>query len=187
MSFWKAFWRLLLPAILSASCKHAELQSLMHIPYPQMERPRRHIGVASDKHWGLCLRMSIRKEGRQQINKLPALCPICKHCLFCSAPPPSRPCPTPVLYQIATLSSRPLAASSRPCDGLIPCLSLAYTSLPADPHFHCTILLSKKCNHIDPKPNGKRWSVNTRVLNNGCSVLLRGDGRMGYVRDGGVF
>lgn len=110
---------------------------------------------------------------------------------FCSAPPPSRPWPTPVFHQTATLSSHPFAALSRLCDDLIPCLSLAppwpspHVSLPADHHFHCTIPLYKKCNHIDPKLDGKRWSVNTRVLNNGRSVLLRGDGRMGYVRDAG--
>lgn len=82
MHSWKAFGHHLFTAALSASCKHAELQSLMHISISQMERPHRHIDVAGDKHRGLCLQVIFRKERRQQINKLPTLHPICKHCFF---------------------------------------------------------------------------------------------------------
>lgn len=113
MHFWKAFGHHLFTAALSASCKHAELQSLMHISISQMERPHRHIDVAGDKHRGLCLQVIFRKERRQQINKLPTLHPICKHCFFffCSTPTlPSlpNPCFSPNCHTVIT-SAQPQA------------------------------------------------------------------------------
>lgn len=158
-------------------------------PYPPTVRAGRHIDVASDKHWGLCLPPIFRIEGRQQINKLPTLHPICKHCFFLfnptTLPSLSNPCFSPNCHTVIT-SPRSLKQAAWRLD------PLPFTRTPARlchpsccPHFHCTILLYKKYNPIDPKPDGKRWSVNIRVLNNGCSVLLRGDGRMGSVRDGG--
>lgn len=108
-----------------------------------------------------------------------------------SIPPPSlpNPCFSPNCHAVIT-APRSLKQAVWRLDPLPFTCTPMHTHAPpchpsCCPRFHCTILLYKKYNPIDPKSNGKRWSVNIRVLNNGCSVLLRGGGRMGSVRDGG--
>lgn len=169
ISSWRHF------GIISASYKHAESQSLLYLSI-SLGRASSSSHWLHDKHQGLCLPLIFCREDGQRINKLPTLHPICRHWFFFRwTPPSSHPHPTPLFPQIVTLSWHPLTALVQALWQLDP-LPFTHTPtppcpLPAAPTFLCSVLFYKKYNPIDPKPDGKRWSVNRRVLNNRVPVL----------------
>lgn len=137
----------------------------------------------NDKHQGLCLPLIFWRKDRQEINKLPILYPICRYWLFFSNPPPYPPPFTPKPYYFPKLWLCHCIYKLCSCsisDSLSLSLSLICPQLcavlPATPTFLCSILLYKKYNPIDPKPDGKRWSVNRRVLNKLSSSLEETEG-----------
>lgn len=150
-------------------------------PYPQTERPHLHIDYMINTR-AFCSLLIFWREDGQPINKLPTFHPICRRgCFFHSSPNPPTLTQTPSTPNCHTV----VASSDRirtDSYSKFLCLSLSHpqpSAAPtATPTFLCSVLFYKKYNPIDPKPDGKRWSVNSSVFNNRCPVL-GGDGGAG--------
>lgn len=177
---WKTSWLLPFAAMLYSKgilgnyLHHANMLNCrvcFTFPYPQTERPHAHIDYMINTRASVCHWSSEEKTDSRSISSPHSIPSVGIGFSSVQTPHPptlTQPLSFPKLSHCHHILQQ---TSCTLCDGSILCLSLTHPHPCAAPTFLCSLLLYKKYNPIDPKPDGKRWSVNRRVLNNRCPVL----------------